>query len=136
MLNCFQGAATASGARLEYRWDPLCYAPMQGNTVLARLYAANLESQGREVQLVDSSGTFGSTDMGNVSQLVPAIHATVAIAPGNVLLHSPEFAVAAASEAAVDGLIDAAKALAMTVTDLLAAPEIMAEARDEFGGGQ
>ncbi len=136
VLNCFQGAATASGARLEYRWDPLCYAPMQGNTVLARLYAANLESQGREVQLVDSSGTFGSTDMGNVSQLVPAIHATVAIAPGNVLLHSPEFAVAAASEAAVDGLIDAAKALAMTVTDLLAAPEIMAEARDEFGGGQ
>ncbi len=136
VLNCFQGAATASGARLEYRWDPLCYAPMQGNTVLARLYAANLKSLGRDVRLVDDSGTFGSTDMGNVSQLVPAIHATVAIAPGNVLLHSPEFAVAAVSEAAIDGLIDAAKALAMTVTDLLAAPETMTEVRNEFGGGR
>ncbi len=136
VLNCFQGAATASGARLEYRWDPLCYAPMQGNTVLARLYAANIGSLGRDIRLVDDSRTFGSTDMGNVSQLVPAIHATIAIAPENVLLHSPEFAVAATSEAAVNGLIDAAKALAMTVTDLLATPETMAEVRNEFGGGQ
>ncbi len=136
ILGCFQGAATASGARLEYRWDPLCYAPMRGNTVLARTYAANIKSLGRDVRLVDNSGTFGSTDMGNVSQLVPAIHATIAIAPAEVLLHSPEFAVAATSEAAIDGLTDAAKALAMTVTDLLAAPETMAEVSDEFGGGQ
>ncbi len=136
VINCFRGAATASGARLEYRWDPLCYAPMHGNAVLAQLYAANLGSLGRDARLVDNSGTFGSTDMGNVSQLVPAIHATIAIAPRNVLLHSPEFAVAATTEAAVDGLVDAAKALAMTVTDLLAAPETMAEVRDEFGGGQ
>ena len=58
--------------------------------------------------------------------------AMVAIAPANVLIHSPQFAVAAASEAGISGFLDAAKALAMTVVDLLADPEILAEVKEEF----
>jgi hypothetical protein len=57
--------------------------------------------------------------MGNVSQVVPSIHATIAIAPREVLIHTPEFAAAAVSEAGQQGLMDAAKAMAMTVADIL-----------------
>lgn len=132
VLNCFLGAATASGARLEYRWGKLQYAPMCNNLTMARLFAENMRSLGRRVELANPSQAFGSTDMGNVSQLVPSIHPFVAIAPVEVTSHSTEFAAAAASETGMKGMIDAAKALAMTVVDLLSSPETVARVKKEF----
>jgi len=132
VLNCFIGAATASGARLEYRWGNIRYAPLRNNLTLAQLFTQNMQSLGRKVEFSDPSKGFGSTDMGNVSQLVPSIHPFVAIAPVEVVAHSPQFASAAASEAGIQGLLDAAKALAMTVVDLVANPEIAVKVREEF----
>ena len=132
VINCFIGAATASGARLEYRWGGIRYAPLRNNLTLARLFEQNMQSLGRKVQPFDPSKGFGSTDMGNVSQLVPSIHPFVAIAPEEVIAHSPQFASAAASEAGIKGLLDAAKALAMTVVDLVANPEIVIRVKEEF----
>jgi len=119
VLNCFTGASVATGARLEYRWRDSTYAPMKNNMTLAGLFRQNLESLGRKVEAFDPRFGLGSTDMGNVSQVVPSIHPTIAIAPGDVLIHTPEFAAAAASEAGHNGLLDAAKAMAMTVADIL-----------------
>ena len=132
VLNCFLGAATASSARLKYRWSKLQYAPMRNNLTMARLFAKNMRSLGRKVKLADHSQTFGSTDMGNVSQIIPSIHPFVAIAQTEVSSHSPEFALASASEAGMNGMIDAAKSLAMTVVDLLSAPETVTKVKEEF----
>jgi len=132
VINCFIGAATASGARLEYKWGEVNYAPMRNNLALAQLFRQNMQSLGRKVELTDPSRAFGSTDMGNVSQLVPSIHPMVAIAPEEVSTHSLQFASAAASEAGSQGLFDAAKALAMTVVDLVANPEIVTKIKEEF----
>ncbi len=132
VINCFIGAATASGARLEYKWGDIYYAPLLNNLTLARLFSQNMQSLGRKVKLSDPSKAFGSTDMGNVSQLVPCIHPSVAIAPMEVVTHSPQFASAAASEAGIHGLLDAAKALSMTVVDLVANPELVAKVKEEF----
>jgi metal-dependent amidase/aminoacylase/carboxypeptidase family protein len=132
VLNCFLGAATTSGARLEHRWSKLQYAPMCNNLAMARLFAKNMRSLGRKVKLTNPSHTFGSTDMGNVSQVVPSIHPFVSIAPAEVTSHSAEFAAAAASKAGMKGILDAAKALAMTVVDLLSSPETVTRAKEEF----
>lgn len=132
VINCFVGAATASGARLEYRWGDVSYAPLRSNLTLAQLFKQNMESLGRKVKLTDPSIAFGSTDMGNVSQLLPSIHPMVAIAPEEVVVHSPQFASAAASVAGSQGLFDGAKALAMTVADLVANPEIVTKIKEEF----
>ena len=132
VINCFIGAATASGARLEYKWGDIRYAPLRNNLTLAQLFSQNMQSLGRKMQLSDPSQTFGSTDMGNISQLMPSIHPFVAIAPVGVVTHSPRFASAAASEAGIQGLLDAAKALAMTVVDLVANPEIVNKVKQEF----
>jgi amidohydrolase len=132
VINCFMGAATASGSRLEYRWANIRYIPVRNNLTLARLFRKNMQSLGRKVKPPSTSHAFGSTDMGNVSQLVPSIHPFVAIASEEVLVHSPQFASAAASEAGIQGLLDAAKALAMTVTDLVANPEIVTKIKEEF----
>jgi len=134
VLNCFMGASMASGARLEYRWKNRTYAPMKNNMTLAGLFKQNLESLGRNVEEFDRRFGLGSTDMGNVSQVVPSIHPTIAIAPHEVLLHSPEFATATISEAGHDGLLDAAKAMAMTVVDILQ-PGMIDRIRQEFCGG-
>lgn len=134
VLNCFEGAALATGARLDYRWSEITYAPMKNNLVLAKLFAQNLESLGRRVESFEPHFGFGSTDMGNVSQVIPAIHPSVAIVSPDVLLHSADFAVAAASESGHEGLLDAAKALAMTVVDLLSEPQALAGVKDEFSG--
>jgi amidohydrolase len=132
VLNCFIGAATASGARLEYRWGNIRYAPLRNNLTLAQLFTQNMQSLGRKVEALDPNKAFGSTDMGNVSQLVPSIHPFVAIAPVEVVAHSLQFASAAASEAGIQGLLDAAKALAMIVVDLVANPEIIIKVKEEF----
>jgi hypothetical protein len=72
--------------------------------------------------------------MGNVSQVIPAIHPSVAIVSPNVMLHSSDFVLAAASESGHKGLLDAAKALAMTIADLLSEPRVLARVNDEFSG--
>jgi len=133
VLDCFVGAATATGARLEYRWGGVRYAPLRNNMALARLFQQNMRSLGRKVLLSEPGKTFGSTDMGNVSQIVPSIHPGVAIAPKEVSTHSPEFALAAASEQGIKGMLDSTKALAMTIVDLLANPEIVTKIKREFG---
>jgi amidohydrolase len=132
VLNCFRGASVASGAKLEYRWENRTYAPMKNNMTLAGIFKQNLESLGRNVVDFDRRSGLGSTDMGNVSQVVPSIHPTIAIAPHEVLLHSPEFAAATVSEAGHNGLLDAAKAMAMTVVDILQ-PRMIDKIRQEFG---
>ena len=131
VLNCFKAASLASGARLEYKWSEAYYAPLRVNMALAEVFTKNLEALGRKVAPA-MNRAFGSTDMGNVSAVVPSIHPTVAIAPIEVLPHSPEFSSAAASEMGHRGLIDGAKALAMTVVDLIAQPEAMTKIKDEF----
>ena len=105
---------------------------MRNNLLLAQLFTQNMQSLGRRVTLSDPSNAFGSTDMGNVSQLVPSIHPFVAIAQEDTLIHSTQFALAAASEAGIKGMLDAAKALAMTVVDLIANPEIITKVEEEF----
>jgi amidohydrolase len=131
VLNCFTGASIASGARLEYTWKDKTYAPMKNNATLARLFRRNLESLGRRVEAFDPRFGFGSTDMGNVSQLLPSIHPTIAIASPEVLIHTPEFASAAVSEAGHEGLIDAARAMAMTVVDILQ-PGVLDKIKQDF----
>ena len=132
VLNCFKGASLASGARLEYRWGDKVYAPIKNNVALAKLFSDNLELMGRRLDVFDLQIPFGSSDMGNVSQVVPSIHPMVAIVSPKVSLHSVEFASAAASEAGHQGLLDAAKAMAMTMVDVIGRPEVLEKIKQEF----
>ena len=134
VLSCFEAAALATGARLRHRWGEVAYAPMKNNQKLAEVFKLNLESLGRRVEPFSRRFGVGSTDMGNVSQVVPSIHPTVAIASPEVLVHSPDFAAAAASEEGHRGLLDGAKAMAMTVVDLLYEPQLLSAIKNEFYG--
>ncbi len=136
VINCFSGAATASGARLQYQWSEVRYSPMRNNLNLAQLFTENMQSLGRKFAFPGSGNSFGSTDMGNVSQLAPSIHPSIAIANREISIHSPQFALAAASEAGIKGMLDAAKALAMTAVDLLASAGTLTKVKEEFNQGR
>lgn len=132
VLACFRAGAEATGARLEYRWDEAQYAAVRNNRPLADAYRRNLESLGRRVVDREDRRPMGSTDMGNVSRIVPAIHPTIGIAPSSVSIHTVEFREVAASEAGHSGLIDAAKALAMTGVDFLAGDDMRRRVAEAF----
>ena len=132
VLNCFRAGEQATGARLKYRWDPIIYEPLKNNNALAKLFVANYEKLGHDIELADPSAVFGSTDMGNVSQLVPGLHAFVSIAPSDVAGHTKEFARAAGGEIGLDVMKEAAKALAMTAADLFANPVLVKDVKREF----
>lgn len=131
VLDCFVGAAAATGATLKHQWG-VKYMAMRNNPTLVELFTRNLEAVGRTPGSLGPGRHFASTDMGNVSHVMPAIQPLIAIASTEAVLHSPEFAQAAASEAGHRGLVDGATALALTVSDLLADPGLVARAREEF----
>lgn len=131
----FTGAATSTGTWAEVVWDPVPpYFPIRHNRVLADRWAWHLGQRGRRVLpdgIVPEALT-GSTDLGNVSLRVPAIHPMLAIAPEHVSLHTAEFAEWAQSERADLGVVDGAVGLALTVADFLADPDIRSGVKDEF----
>jgi amidohydrolase len=132
VLDCFRAGSLATGAELKYRWDPLAYEPLLNNSTLAGLFTANVETLGREIMQEDSNQSFGSTDMGNVSQVVPGLHGFISIAPTGVIGHTREFAAAAASPEGLLGMLDAAKALAMTTADLFVNPDTLKRVKEDF----
>jgi amidohydrolase len=133
---CFTAGATATGATLELRWNENQYAAMNTNRAIAEAHRANLAALGRTVPEEENPRPMGSTDMGNVSKVVPGIHPTIAIAPSDVNGHSPEFADYAASASGDRAVVDGAKALAMTAIDILADAGLRARMREEFEGAQ
>ena len=92
VISCFAGAAAATGAELKYRWADVRYAPMLNNITLAKLFRQNMQSLGHSIPLGETDKWSGSSDVGNVSWLVPTIQPMVAIAPPKLIIHSAEFA--------------------------------------------
>lgn len=133
VFDAARGAALMTGARLEIE-EGLTYAERNNNLTLAGFFQQNLEAIGVEVVPPPLKGGIGSSDIGNVSQITAAIHPYIRI--GDVLPHTPEFAVAAGSEAGLQSMLQAAKALAMTALDLCQDDTKLRAVREEFSNWQ
>jgi amidohydrolase len=133
---CAEGAATATGCTVKVTPDPIIHDPLKPNVAMAALFEKNLERIDFPVDPDDGEAGYGSTDCGNVSQALPTIHPYIRISPDGIPGHSREFAEWAKSPMARTGLVAAAKALAMTALDLLARPEELSRAKEEFGRSQ
>lgn len=131
VVRCAESAAAAMQAEVKITHERH-YANRIPNMVMANLFAENISALGELVEEPEPNQRRGSSDMGNVSQTLPAIHPYVTIAEPGVGGHTPEFAAAAASEWGHQALIRGAKALAMTAVDLFARPDLLAEAKAEF----
>ncbi len=133
VLACFEAAALATGCRLEHEWMGHAYSNLTTNDTMAEAYVDNMRDLGKSLPTKRQSLAFGgaSTDMGNVSHVVPSIHPLFGIktSEGN---HTPAFTGAAATPEAHVETILASKALAMTAVDLFADPALLAQAKQEL----
>lgn len=130
---CMQAGADAAGCTVELVWQDPAYADMVDNGVIGELYRVNAGDLGRQVVPPTLGGkVVGSTDMGNVSYVVPSIHPMIRVAPPGVPIHTPEFATYAGGEAGDAAVIDGAKAMAFTVADLWLDGDLLATARSEW----
>jgi amidohydrolase len=129
---CAQGAATASGVRVEAHVSE-GYKDMRNNLTLARRFGEHLSAFGRKAAESDPTVGAGSTDMGDVSHVVPSIHPYLGIVDkGAGMCHEHRFAAAASSERGLETAIQAAKALGRTAVEVLADAGLREAVRAEW----
>jgi len=131
LRKCAEGAALATGARLEFIEVGHAYKAMKPNKILGEMFLKHVVASGIPHN-PPKENSMGSTDMGDVTQVVPGIHAYVQIAEDDVAGHSREFTDASGSERGQVAMLAAAKALAMTAVDLLEDADLVAKIWEEF----
>ena len=129
---CARGAAMASGVELDLQ-PRLGYKDLRNNLTLARVFGAHLAAAGRPAPESDARVGAGSTDMGDVSHVVPSIHPYLAIVgEGEAMCHEHRFTAAAASDRGTEAALAAAKAMAKTAIELLGSPALRDAVRAEW----
>ncbi|MBB4161166.1 amidohydrolase [Streptomyces cinereoruber] len=132
LRTCARGVALATGTTVEVTGVGGRYEHFRDNDVLSGLFAGHLERAGIGMAEPVPGVYLGSSDIGNVSTRVPAIHPFVAIMDADGSDHTPEFAEAAAGPRARRVVLAAAEALACTAVDVLLRPEVPERAWDRF----
>jgi metal-dependent amidase/aminoacylase/carboxypeptidase family protein len=133
VVRCFEAGALATGCDLEVSWLVKDYEFVRMNPTIGAVYEANLETTGRSAiprQVVGNQAA--STDMGNVSHLVPSIHPMMSIDSLPAVNHQAEFAAASVSPAGDRAVVDAALVLASTAIDIATTPGAVDRLREEF----
>lgn len=133
VLACFEGAAVATGTELRPTWSDVCEL-VNTNRPLAEAFAENARSLGRTMHARRPSDTHGSTDMGNVTTVIPGIHPFLSITEGPVPGHSIAFTEAARTPRALETMRLAAKAMAMTALEVLTDPALLKRAKEAHNG--
>ncbi len=126
-----EGAAQMTGATYEIRQFENSNDNLISNKIIGNLFENNLHILGiTDIQPFQED--CGSTDMGNVSQIIPVIHPYLKICNPEIICHSREFAQATIKPQGLNSLKNAAKALAMTTLDLLHNPGYIKKAKCEL----
>lgn len=120
MAGCFAAGAVATGSEHGVRETAPPYDALAPDRFLAEVFRAEMIRNGRHPLPVELEAALplGSTDMGNVTQLLPGIHPVVGIDAGGASLHQHEFAAAAVGPSADKAVIDGSIMLARTVVAL------------------
>ncbi len=128
---CAQGAAMMAGASLEWNHFEPSNDNLVSNAVLSDAFAANLRSLG-VLDIAPPAESKGSTDMGNVSHVVPSIHPYISLGIDTLVGHTSEFAAACAGTPGRKTMLLAAKALATTTVDFLCQKPLQQMVQAEF----
>jgi amidohydrolase len=120
MADCFLAGAVATGCGHEVSPTEPAYHELTPDSWLAETFRAEMVRVGRTPVPADVEAAMplGSTDMGNVTQVMPGIHPIVGIDAGGASVHQPQFAAAAAGPSADKAVVQGAIMLARTVVQL------------------
>jgi amidohydrolase len=130
---CARGAAKATGCRLRMEEGPYTLSAMRVNPVLADRYRRALSHLGLKESGAPTDRNRGSSDIGNVSRVVPALQPNVPISCGErVEIHTRAFEEATTSPAGLEGMMEGIRALALSACDLFTDPGLSRQAWKAF----
>ncbi len=133
VLDALSAGALATGCEMSHEWDDVPYDHLVDVPTFMAAYSANMIDRGRVVApRASRPELMGSTDMGNVSQLVPSLHPMIQVAPAGIPIHTPDFATYTRSPDADRAVIDGAVAMARTIVDLWDDPSLLDAVRRDF----
>lgn len=124
MYSCFAAGALAAGCEYEIKEAGPAYAELRPDQWLADVCRVEMRRLGREPvpAAVEAGLPLGSTDMGNVTHVLPGIHPVIGVDAGGATVHQRAFAAAAAGPSADRAVVEGAIMLARTVVALAADP--------------
>lgn len=124
MAGCFSAGAIATGCGHTVGEMAPPYDALVPDPFLSTVFRAEMGRFGRTPipEELEASLPLGSTDMGNVTQLMPGIHPVIGVDAGGASIHQPEFTAAAAGPSADRAVVEGAIMLARTVVALAQNP--------------
>lgn len=125
------GAALITGSSVEIINYEASYDNLVTNQNLSETFNKNLREVG-VTEILEPRKSFGSIDMGNVSQVTPSIHPYVSIGSKSLTAHTKEMAEATITNEAHEMMLKGIIALALTGYDVLSNKELYTSIRDEF----
>jgi amidohydrolase len=131
VISCAKGAATAAGCTLDISVGGDLNAPMKINMAFIDLYRGVLKSLGLKEELQPPEKNVGSSDIGNVSQIMPTIHPHVPIREG-INIHTREFAEATTTPDGHRALMEGVATLGLTAMELLFNKEALEAVKKDF----
>lgn len=136
VIDCARAAALATRTEVAIERQK-GYRDLRNNMTLARVFGRHLAARGRTAAEADAELGQGSTDMGDVSHVVPAIHPYVAVCDrGAAMCHQEDFVRVAAADRGIAAMLDAAQALALTAEEFLRDAALRTAVRSEFETGR
>ncbi|MGM9903440.1 MAG: M20 family metallopeptidase [Enterococcus sp.] len=131
--NIVKGAALSTGTSYEFGLfqnavDDVIVTPTFDELFFQHATEAGVPSE--EIDATEQT-SLGSSDVGNVSQVIPTIQPTVSISDSYIAGHSEEFKAAAKSEKGLASIAIAAELLAATALDLFEQPDLLKKIKVE-----
>ena len=120
VYRCFEAGALATGSKMRIIGGDKPYAHMIHNLDIADYYRKNSDSLGRAYPTPGGEvpKSAASTDMGNVSHVIPSIHPMIGIESMPAVNHQREFTAHCIGESADNAVRDGALAMAWTAIDV------------------
>lgn len=132
VTDCAKGAASATGCRLKIVKNPLAYEPFEPNRAMGAICSKYMKQAGLIESGDGETDGMGSSDIGNLSQVLPAIHPEYAVGDEDDVNHSRRFLKAVVSKKGEAAMMKAATVVAATAAELFTNRSAMAEVKKEF----
>ena len=130
VMNCANAAAVATGAKMDVKNFENSFDNLVSNEKLKEVVKKYLEEFGEEIE--EPPATSGSTDVGNVSHVVPTVNPTIKAVPKGVNPHTKEFTEHTRFKLAHDALVKASKVLALSALEVLGDVELLGAMKEDF----
>lgn len=133
VLNCARGAVLATGCQLTIEEGADMNAPLKINKVFADIYRRQMEFLGLKEDDFPMDKNAGSSDIGNVSQVLPTIHPHILLKRG-INIHTREFADATITDDGKNAIMEGAKCLVLTAAELILDKNALERVEKDFKG--